>query len=335
MIECVKFQSIGQFRDAIKLIKLRLCKDKQIFTFPTVRFYGTVKAHGTNAAFRQDTPDGDIIFQSRERVIDSTSDNAGFATTFWPHRDTIKELFNQIRSIILTSIVDGQIIIYGEWAGGNIQKSVGLAQTPKMFYPFSIKVTQGEHVSFVSPHHAIFDVIMGNPPITFIKSIAQFGSRVLDVDLNAPELMQNQIVEWVEEVEKGCPIAKSYGVDGVGEGLVFIAGHPYSDVMFKAKGELHSVTKVKTVGSIDVERVNSIKELVSVVCTENRMLQIFNNLNDLGIEVSRAGTGQFIKAVIADCFKEEIDTITANGVTGKDFHAAAQQIIVRFFHKRV
>ena len=342
MPDCIKFQSIGQFRDAIKLIKSKLCYDgtnedgtpkyKQVFDFPTVRFYGTVKAHGTNAAFRQDTPNGEILFQSRERVIDPTSDNAGFATTFWPYREEIKELFSQIRTELST---DEQIIIYGEWAGGNIQKNVGLSQTPKTFYPFAIKAIREVEIISIFPHHATFDAILYGVSVPHIQSIADFGSRILDVNLNAPELAQNQIVEWVGQVEACCPIAKSYGVDGIGEGLVFIAEDLLSGIMFKAKGELHSVTKVKTVASVDVERVNSIKELVAVVCTENRMLQIFNNLNDLGIKASRTSTGQFIKAVIADCFKEELDTITANGVTGKDFHAAAQQIIVRFFHERV
>jgi hypothetical protein len=342
MTDCVKFQNIGQFRDAVKLLKLRLCYDgidkngapkyKKIFIFPTVRFYSTVKAHGTNAAFRQDTPSGEIIFQSRERVIDPTTDNAGFATTFWPHRDAIKQLFSRTRMLLS---FDGQIIIYGEWAGGNIQKGVGLSQTPKTFYLFAIKAIRGEENISILPHHADFDVVAHGLNIPYIQNITDFGCRILNVDLNAIELTQNKIVKWVEEVKKRCPIAWSYGVEGVGEGLVFIAEHPYSDIMFKAKGELHSVSKVKTVGSVDIERVNSIKELVAVVCTENRMLQIFNNLNDLGIEVSQANTGRFIKAVIADCFKEELDTITANGVSGKDFHAAAQQIIVRFFHERV
>jgi hypothetical protein len=349
MTKCMKFRSIGQFRDAVKQIKLQESYDgkdeegnpkyKKVFNYPTVVFRGTVKAHGTNASFRQEYPEDDILFQSRERIIDPLSDNAGFASNFWPHRQAIKELFLKIRFAYQKDQLNwpsGRIIVYGEWAGGNIQKSVALAGTPKLFYVFSIKIVTESGNDFVYfPHCSVFSEIFNQPIVKDVQSISVGGEFIVSVDLNSPEIAQNQIVEMVDAVEKCCPITKTHGVEGIGEGIVFVGEAPYSDIMFKAKGELHSVTKVRTVASVDIERVNSVKELVDMIVTENRMQQIFDNATDLGIELSRPGTGSFIKAVMSDCMKEEMDTILENGITTKEFANVAQRVIVQFFHQLV
>ena len=348
MVDCVKLHSIGQFREAVKHLKLHAAYDgkddegkakyKHVSDYPTVRFHGTVKAHGTNAAFRQEHSEGDILFQSRERVIDPISDNAGFAGHFWTHQESIKDLFLKIRMSFQKDQFQwpaGQIVIYGEWAGGNIQKSVALASTPKKFYVFSIKVIVNGDQFVYHPHSPEFAKIFESSTVKDLCTIIDFGHFVVDVDLNSPEIAQNKIVDLVEQVEKCCPIAKTYGVEGIGEGIVFIGEHPYSDTVFKAKGDLHSVSKVRTVASVDVERVNSVRELVTVIVTENRMQQIFDNCLDLGIETSRLGTGPFIKAVIADCLKEEMDTILENGIEVKEFCTVAQRVIVSFFHQKV
>lgn len=100
-------------------------------------------------------------------------------------------------------------------------------------------------------------------------------------------------------------------------------------------GTFHKGSKVKTVASVDVERIASVRELVSVVVTENRMRQMFDSMDDHQIERTIKNTGQFIKLVMADCFKEELDTITENGISGKEFAAMASPVIVKFYHANI
>lgn len=153
---------------------------------------------------------------------------------------------------------------------------------------------------------------------------------------NQPEIAQNEIVALVDRVETACPVGRFYNVDGIGEGIVFTGTTgSYAGLTFKAKGEKHSVSKVRTVANVDVERIASVRDLVATVVTENRMRQIFDNMNDLQIERTRANTGQFIKTVLADCFKEELDTITENGISGKEFAGLASPVIVKFYHGNI
>jgi hypothetical protein len=95
----------------------------------------------------------------------------------------------------------------------------------------------------------------------------------------------------VEGVEKEDPWVKdTFGVSGVGEGLVFYPVNPtiaHPEILFtymwKAKGEKH-----RTVGAHQAVQVNasvaaSVDEFVNLTVTEARLLQGFNQLcGDMG-----------------------------------------------------
>lgn len=125
-----KFTDIGQFREVIRAVKQHhdyVGKDennepiyKHDTPYPTLRFRGTVKLHGTNSAIVKYKKK--IKFQSRERVLQLTSDNAGFMLAM--SNKSIDKLFEGIEFV-------ESVAIYGEWCGGNIQKSVALNQLEK------------------------------------------------------------------------------------------------------------------------------------------------------------------------------------------------------------
>ena len=71
------------------------------------------------------------------------------------------------------------------------------------------------------------------------------------------QLSQNKFIELVEEVEKECPVSKQFNVSGIGEGIVWTTEYKGETYRFKTKGEKHSVSKVKTVVPIDIEKINS------------------------------------------------------------------------------
>lgn len=295
-----KYPSIEQFRQVIREVKSRhdfVGKDedgKVIYQhtsdYPVLDFKGTVKLHGTNAGivFYKDR----VEFQSRERVLSLTSDNAGFMLAM-----SAKDL-----SFLISGIAfEESVAVYGEWCGGSIQKGVGLSKLPKMFVIFGY---------MADGHWVDINRSDSNQGIYHIDDFPTFNVRI---DFNYPEQIQNRLIELTLQVEEKCPVAAHFGVDGVGEGIVFTC---VSDptIKFKSKGEKHSASKVKVLNAVDTEQVESIREFVEYAITENRLKQGLQYLSENGFELSPKSTGDFIGWVVRDVIKEEQDTIVKNQI---------------------
>lgn len=321
MKELIKFPSIEQFRNVIKDVQFRAqtvgydqdgnrVVDRDP-TYPKLKFIGTVKIHGTNACIG--SHEDDVWYQSRERIITPESDNAGFATAMTVIPDQINDLFSQIRK---HNIDKGEhpVLIFGEWCGGNVQAGVGVTGLPKMFVVFSIKVndqwlTREDFAKIVFPNEQK------------IFSIYDFPTWEIEIDFALPTLVQNQLGELTLAVEAECPVAKYFGNQGIGEGIVWKCVAPFyneSRYWFKVKGEKHSVSKVKTLAPVDVEKVQSMNELIETVLTENRLKQGIDKLREMGKEISEKSTGDYIRWIHGDIVKEELDRIVASGFEPKD-----------------
>lgn len=306
-----KYPSIGQFRQVIR--EVRSAHDykgkdeegKAVYqhtdNYPTLTFMGTVKLHGTNSGIVK-YPDGHIEFQSRSRVLSLEEDNAGFMNAMAEH--DLNFLFDGIS-------FENYAAIYGEWCGGNIQKGVAINGLPKMFVIFGIKVDD----EWVNLPFNVHDNEKG------IYNILQFPTYRVDIDFNSPELSQNKIVEMTIGVEDCCPVGKYFGVDGVGEGIVFtcISDQKFK---FKSKGEKHSATKVKKLNPVDTEEMESISEFVDSVVTENRLNQGISIFSENNMELIPKNTGQFLSWIVGDVLKEERDTLTKNELDEKKVKAA-------------
>lgn len=305
------FPSIDQFRQVIREVKSHhdfTGKDengdvKYLHTspYPTIEFKGTVKLHGTNAGIVK-YKDGRIEYQSRERVLELTRDNAGFMLAMM-NKDFL-DLFDKYE-------FNDHVAVYGEWCGQGIQKGVAISQLPKMFVIFAVNV-DGE-----------WNEIVDSKLPDGVYSINTFPSYELDIDFNNPELFQNKMVELTERVEKECPVGKYFGVDGIGEGVVWKAKYNDHFYQFKVKGEKHSVSKVKTLASVDIEQVEDIKEFVQNVVTENRLEQGFQYLErNSSLPPDQTQTGDFLRWVVNDVMKEEQDTIVQNQLDVKKINSA-------------
>jgi hypothetical protein len=296
----IKYPSIEQFRRIVSEVRLKADfkgldeNNKPVYkrsdVYPTLKFYGAIKAHGTNAAIVKHKDK--IQFQSRTRVLSLEHDNEGFMN--YMSNIDLEPLFNGLE-------FNDHVAIYGEWCGGNIQKGVALNQLPKMFIIFGVKI-DGEWVKF-SP---LLQDVKNN-----IHNIYKFKTFEIDIDFNYPEKSQNQMLEWTLEVENECPIGKYFGVYGIGEGIVF-TNYQNQDLKFKSKGQKHSVSKVKTLNAVDVELIKSVNEFVETVVTENRCSQGLSHFKENNIEVDITNVGVFIGWVVSDVLKEEMDVIQAS-----------------------
>lgn len=303
----IKYPSIVQFRHAIKSVREthdyhgKREDGSPIYEhrtpYPTLAFSGRVKLHGTNAAVVR-YADGRQEFQSRERVISVGNDNAGFALAM--SGKNLDPLFDNI-------VFKDYCAVYGEWCGGNIQSGIALNGLPKMFVVFGYFV-DGEWLNICKP-----SAILTSQGIHHVDNFETFH---IWIDFNNPELSQQQLIDWTLEVEKECPVAKFFGVSGVGEGIVFTCD-AYPELKFKSKGELHSVSKVKTLNPIDVEELKGIQEFVDYAVTENRLKQGLDSLRTNTLALTQQNTGHFIKWIANDVLKEEKDTIVKNQIDWK------------------
>jgi hypothetical protein len=303
-MEVIKYSSIGQFRNLVKDVQFAF-KD----ALPKLKFTGTVKVHGTNASVVI-KPDGEQYPQSRNNVLTIESDNLGFAVWHHGKKQDFLEIDRAIREECDLSD-DSTVVIYGEWAGKGIQRGVAVSEVDKFFYVFGVKVVSGSGESSwlrdyptTNSHNGIIyarDV--------WVKSIV--------IDFAVPNKSQNELVDLTMAIEEECPVGVSFGVKGVGEGVVWEHitdnGERFS---CKVKGEKHSSSKVEKLASVDTEKVNSIDEFVTYAVTENRLSQGF--LEVCGNDADRAMLGKFIKWVSSDVAKEEADTLCDSGLTMKD-----------------
>ncbi|MDA3854911.1 MAG: RNA ligase family protein [Candidatus Woesearchaeota archaeon] len=308
MKKMITFTKIGQFRQVIRDV-CYVNPENPVYTFPTLTFEGTVKMHGTNAGISYTEEDG-LWVQSRKNIITVEKDNAGFAFFVESKKDIFQNWFNILKR-------EGYITtIFGEWCGGNIQKGVALNQLDKMFVIFAVKYTNIEN----HEDHSYEELGFYSKPNSIYNS-NMFPKFYVDIDFNKPQHAQAEIVDLVEKVELECPVGKYFDVSGIGEGIVFCHydEHGNRDYIFKAKGKKHSSSKVKTVASVDIEKVKSIDAFIEYSVTENRLNQAIEQVfTATSTEPTIKMMGDFLSWVSRDVISEELDTMTENSLEPKD-----------------
>lgn len=336
-----KFPHIEQFRTVVKHVTDtarwvgRDVNGDPIFDrnvpLPTLKFTGTVKIHGTNSAVGVLT-DGTQWVQSREHTITPEKDNAGFATFAYKNKDRFAEMHTAICYDV--EKYKG-IVIFGEWGGGNIQKGVAISKLPKMFVVFAIELLAKEEGgrNIYLDKYAIQEAV-GHDEENRIFNIFTFGEWEIDIHFEEPRLATPQLVELTEMIEACCPVGKFFGIDGIGEGLVWACNiPPYSGsaFMFKVKGSLHQTSKVKVLAAVDIEKVNSVKECVDKIVTESRLNQGLDHLRMNQLDIIPQNLGTFIKWVYSDAIREELDTIIESGLEPKEVGKEISNIARKWF----
>lgn len=294
---------------------------------PTIKFTGTVKLHGTNAGVCWNGEE--LWAQSRGNIITPQSDNAGFAFFVDSNKDAFVRLMQAIKSEY--NIADDHAIaIYGEWCGKGIQKGVAVNELDKMFVVFKVKIAtpdEEEDNFWIDYDWGVLKT--DDLPIRFIQ---EFPTYQITIDFNKPQESQNKLVELTTEVEKECPVGKAFGVSGIGEGVVWSGRDEKQTYIFKVKGEKHSVSKVKTVAPVDIEKMNNVNQFVEYAVTENRLEQgIQEVFTTQSREISKKGVADFLKWVQGDVIKEETDTLAGNGLEPKDVNKAISTKAVKWF----
>jgi len=304
---------------------------------PILKFKGTIKLHGTNAGVSYNKIDG-IWAQSRENIITPESDNAGFAFFVKCKQDIFISLIEELSITNNIDLSENTITLYMEWVGKGIQKNVAISNIEKSAFIFGAKITPRPKDENDKPLAYWVDSSLVKSSENNIYNIEDYKMYFIDIDFSIPQLSQNKIIEMTIEVENECPVGKAFGYEGIGEGLVF--SHVFENgkvYRFKSKGERHAgKSKVKTLKEVDDVKIRLVMEIAEKVTPIWRLSQMLEQACDFmnGGTLDRSKLGDYIRLVINDVIKEEIDILTDAGLEPKDVNKYISNIAKDYFFEQ-
>lgn len=303
-----------------------------------VSYRGTIKLHGSNAgvACRSDG----LYPQSRTRVLSLEDDNYGFAAfvDVDARKNAIRRLETQIR-VAENIAPNSTLVLYGEWIGSGIQRGVGISQLDeKQWVLFTVKVVDGEESRYLDALPKLGDEFSSLQ----IFSIADAPTFSLQVDFGQSESKMKALeyaMQVTDEVERACPWAKRFGVEGVGEGIVWMPVDKHwgnSSLFFKTKGEKHKVTKSKkTQVQLSPEVLANIDEFLEFSLPENRLRQGIEAIREMGFSFDMKSMGEYLKWVGQDVKRECALELESNNLEWKDVSKAVTNKARAFFIEAV
>lgn len=351
MVRCIKYPSINQWRNLVKDISDRACyvgadeEGNAIFDYlkpkPNLTFEITEKVHGTNAGVSYSNPDG-IWYQSRENVITVEKDNAGFAFFCEQRKEVIIKIINDLADDYEIDLNTNIITLYGEFAGGNIQKNSALTNCEKSFILFRyFKVSPIEPNEYISAKWYETTVAGGQRIFTVaatqynIYNIRDYFYKTIEINFNQPERYINELIEIMQKIEEASPIGQSFGQEkNIGEGIVIsYLSEDRSLMQAKIKGEAHSNTKVKTLKAVDTEKLDAIDKCIEAITHNWRFVQGLTEVfgPDYEKTLDRKRISEYLKWISSDTIKEESLIIADYGFEPKDVLGKVSQKAKEYF----
>jgi hypothetical protein len=288
---------------------------------PIIKLTGTVKLHGTHADIVIES-NNTIRIQSRNRLsLNMEHDNYNVAASLLPLKEEILELRDRVKdrwqegNIFEKMEENKPVILAGEWIGPGVQKKVAIASLPKRCFVLLAVSVNGEwqdDEDYAEIHNekvGIYNISRGG----FYKEVLDFK------DPESLEACKEKLLAHTLDVERECPFAKSFGVSGVGEGIVWKAHYPLSqDPRFwlKTKGPEHRITRTDKLKKAELNKdgVERAKTFAEAAVTEMRLQQAWDYLGEMEIKRDKSGTQAFNKWLINDVEVEEKKAIADMGV---------------------
>ena len=298
---------------------------------PQLTYRAKVKLDGTNAAV-QVSPSGQVVAQSRSRVITPNQDNMGFARWLEGCKDRFAA-YAQAE----------HMTVFGEWCGRGIQGRTAISKIDRsIFVVFAIQFggVEGELSRLEIDPEKIVDCLQDHPDVYVLP----FYGEAIALDFSDEDGLKGAIANLnaeVEAVETVDPWVKAtFGIEGLGEGLVLyptnltqVGPLTFSDLLFKAKGLKHQVVKSKKPVQLDPEVAKSIDEFVTLFVTTNRLEQGLTEVCKGQLEMSKIGA--FLKWLTLDVQKESVAELETAALTWKDVNKAVTKAAREWFLAKV
>lgn len=337
------YPSTEQFRHVIASVKRYT--ERRNEELPTLKFVGTVKLHGSNAAIGY-RKNANHWCQSRNNIITPENDFQACAKSLSPVADRFLTEFILPQCPVLREHYKSgrRILLFGEWCGGNIQKNVATTGLPKMFVIFNVQICDDEIETTKEESDNDSATVWLPPkhwshikwPEKFIFNIYDFPTFEIEINFECPQLAQNQLIEITESVEWQCPVGAHFNRTGVGEGVVWTEWEKSNgNLMFKVKGAKHSVSNVVTLAAVDTSKCENIQNFINYVCTENRMQQGLEYVREQQLPIEMKNFGIFMKWIVGDIVKEEKDTMNASNISTTDVGRAVNSRVLPWFKNQL
>lgn len=321
----LRYPSIRNFRDIVQEIKTKT-------SLQEVEFVQTVKLHGTNASVVLDC-ENNLYSQSRNRILSIDNDNQNFASFV----ENNKQIFREELNNILSTTEATHVVVYGEWCGEGIASKVAITKLPKMFVIFAIRLVFNS--SLESENSKWLDITLplgiNLKPFRFsdkrIYNITDFPSQTINIDFEEVSTSLAELNNFTTLVDQECPVAKQLGVIGNGEGNVY---HTKDfKYVFKMKGDSHSKAKqkIKNLTGKDLEDLEQISKLANILVSPERLQQGLDYMKEMNIETLSSNTGIFIKWVVQDILKEELDLIKKTSLNQKNVISSCVKLAKDFY----
>jgi hypothetical protein len=277
-----------------------------------IKLKGKIKVHGNNMGVGYNTVTQKIWFQSRNTVITEPKEAFGFIGFIKPMLADLIKVFENFSKI---NSVSGDIVFFGEYCGKGLKKKSAINIMEKKWILFSVYFNEKFH--FDDNYQETIDVLLlKNTSIKDIFSVErnQNWHYELEIDTKNPELILPKFDALLDDIDKQCPLAKSFQLEGYGEGIVWIADIPdhKNKFFFKTKTKRFSTVKVKNKVTIEPEVLNNINEFVDYSVTEVRLEQ---GVDEIGLDIKLLG--KYISWINNDVYSEENDTLINNNLTIK------------------
>jgi hypothetical protein len=315
---------------------------------PVLKFHGTIKLHGSNAAMVQtlsSATEKSIHFQSRERILSRENDLMGFYAYMSAQTEAIASIFTSISNSLVSSgkkISEESkkeveaIAVFGEWCGTGIQRGVALSKLAKMFVIFAVKVVFNQGEETPAEWLDISTLAEVKDEAARIFNIMQFPTFSMVINFNDEGSLveaKKKMDELTLSIEEECPVGKHFGASGAGEGIVWHAvqspGLPvfksgrYTDprFWFKTKGVRDTSCRkpepARKSGA-NLETIAKMDAFVDLVLTPERLQQGLQMLErEMLLPLDMKSIGAFIRWVHGDVMKEEYDRIEEAGIDKK------------------
>jgi hypothetical protein len=211
---------------------------------------------------------------------------------------------------------DYEITIFGEYCGRNIHNSVGLSNIDsRKFLIFAIfvdgKILSHLDLAFLGKLVDKDYDTLASAGVHFIHEFGM-GTEVFSISKEV-DTFHDHLRKIVQDIEESCPIAKAFGRDGVGEGIV--VSTPDMSIIFKLKGPKHAIGIPKTYTPQRLADLSEIAKIVDMLINESRLEQCIDESNPTK---DKEKVYKSIQWMIEDIIKENHEDVVRCGFTMLD-----------------
>lgn len=284
-----------------------------------VTYRAKVKLHGACAAFSIDDNDT-LRTYSRTALITPNNDFCGFSQWVETHRERLLALHRP----------GVNIIVYGEWAGKGIQKGVAASQVERFFAVFAARLATPEDPEndvFITEPDELMTYVQGIPGCYVLPWFNNCEEFVVpwEADSDSFRDVIDRMNQHIVDIEACDPwINATFGVKGIGEGLVFYpvskqhdSYADFSYLSFKGKGEKHKTIVHAAPVQAEPTVIEGLDEFVRNVLPQSRLEQGVRATNDGSDIAMMVNLGSFLKWIGLDLEKETAHELLVSGLDRK------------------